>query len=123
MAFPNAVAGWVDPLTGEPYPPGARVHPTQLYELAQSLIVFAILWMLRRRPHPPGAIFYLYLVLAGSMRFIVEFWRVNAVVGAGLTEYQWMSPILVAIGIFSTVWQANGLLFSHSLMSRRRDAN
>jgi phosphatidylglycerol---prolipoprotein diacylglyceryl transferase len=98
MAFPSAVAGWVDPLTGEPYPPGARVHPTQLYELVQSLIVFAILWMVRKRPHPPGAIFSLYLILAGSMRFIVEFLRVNPIVGAGLTEYQWMSVALIIVG-------------------------
>ena len=43
-------------------------------------------------------IFYLYLILAGSMRFIVEFWRVNPVVGAGLTEYQWMSLTLIVVG-------------------------
>jgi len=86
MAFPNAMAGWVDPLTGVPYPPGVRVHPTQLYELVQSLIVFAILWMVRKTPHPPGAILYIYLILAGSTRFIVEFWRVNPVMGAGLTD-------------------------------------
>jgi phosphatidylglycerol---prolipoprotein diacylglyceryl transferase len=122
MAFPNAVAGWVDPLTGVPYPRGVRVHPTQLYEFVQSLIVFAILWWVRKRSHPPGVIFYLYLILAGSMRFIVEFWRVNPVVGTGLTEYQWMSAILIAIGIFSTIWQSSGL-FSHSLLNRRRDAN
>ena len=122
MAFPNAVAGWVDPLTGEPYPQGARVHPTQLYELAQSLILFAILWMIRKRRHPSGAMLYLYLILAGSMRFIVEFWRVNPVVGAGLTEYQWMSGILVTVGICAAVWQPNGF-FSHRLTSQRRDAN
>jgi phosphatidylglycerol:prolipoprotein diacylglycerol transferase len=98
MAFPNAVAGWVDPLTGVPYPPGVRVHPTQLYELVQSLIVFAILWSLRKRPHAPGMIFYLYLILAGSMRLLVEFWRVNPVVGASLTEYQWMSLMLIFVG-------------------------
>ena len=60
MSFPNAVAGWVDPLTGLPYSPGVRVHPTQLYELVQSLIVFAILWSLRTRKYPSGdAIFSL----------------------------------------------------------------
>ena len=122
MAFPNAIAGWVDPLTGSPYAPGVRVHPTQIYELVQSLIVFAILWMVRKRPHPLGAIFYLYLILAGSMRFIVEFWRVNPVVAAGLTEYQWMSAVLVAIGIVATFWQSNGL-FSHRFMNPRSDAN
>jgi phosphatidylglycerol---prolipoprotein diacylglyceryl transferase len=106
MAFPDAVAGWADPLTGLPYPPGVRVHPTQLYELIQSLFVFAILWTLRKTNHRRGTIFYLYLILAGSMRFIVEFWRVNPVVGLGMTEYQWMSLILAVTGA--------GLLYGNS---------
>jgi len=50
-------------------------------------------------------IFYLYLILAGSMRFIVEFWRANPVVGVGLTEYHWMSLTLIFVGA--------GLLFFH----------
>ncbi len=103
MAFPNAVAGWADPLTGLPYPLGVRVHPTQLYEVIQSLFVFSILWVLRKRPHPPGTTFYLYLVLAGSMRFIVEFWRANPIVGLGMTEYQWISLASVILGI-SLFW-------------------
>jgi phosphatidylglycerol:prolipoprotein diacylglycerol transferase len=98
MAFPNAIAGWVDPITGLPYPPGVKVHPTQLYELVQSLFVFAVLWVLRKRRYPDGTIFWLYLVLAGSMRFIVEFWRANPIVGLGMTEYQWISLALVVIG-------------------------
>ncbi len=98
MAFPDAVAGWADPVTGVPYPPGVRVHPTQLYELIQSLLVFAILWALRKRNYPPGTVFFLYLVLAGSMRFIVEFWRANPIVGLGLTEYQWISLVLIILG-------------------------
>lgn len=98
MAFPDAVAGWVDPLTRMPYPTGVRVHPTQLYELIQSLIVFGILWQFRKRAYRPGAVFALYLILAGAMRFLVEFWRVNPIVGAGLTEYQWMSAVLVGLG-------------------------
>jgi phosphatidylglycerol---prolipoprotein diacylglyceryl transferase len=98
MAFPNAIAGWVDPLTGLPYPAGVRVHPTQLYELVQSLIVFGILWSLRKRSLRPGVMFWSYLILAGSMRFIVEFWRANPIVGLGMTEYQWISLPLVMVG-------------------------
>jgi phosphatidylglycerol---prolipoprotein diacylglyceryl transferase len=99
MAFPAAVAGWADPVTGVPYPPGARVHPTQLYELVQSLVVFVILWSIRKRNYPSGMFFYLYLVLTGSMRFIVEFWRANPTVGLAMTEYQWISLVLVILGI------------------------
>ena len=71
--FLFAMAGWADPLTGVPYPPGVRVYPTQLYELVQSVFVFAILWILRKKSYPHGTIFYIYLVLAGAMRFLVEF--------------------------------------------------
>src|SRR5205807_10452933 len=98
MAVPDATAGWADPLTGMPYPLGVRVHPTQLYELVQSLFVFAILCILRKKSYPHGTIFYIYLVLAGSMRFIVEFWRANPIVGLGMTEYQWISLALISIG-------------------------
>jgi phosphatidylglycerol:prolipoprotein diacylglycerol transferase len=99
MAFPNAVAGWVDPLTGVPYPQGVRVHPTPIYETIQSLLVFGILWSLRKKSYPNGTIFWLYLILAGSMRFLVEFWRANPVVGLGMTEYQWISLAVVALGL------------------------
>jgi phosphatidylglycerol:prolipoprotein diacylglycerol transferase len=120
MAFPNAVAGWVDPLTGVPYPPGARVHPTQLYELIQSLIVFGILWTVRERALPPGAVFRLYLILAGLMRFVVEFWRVNPVIAGGLTEYQWMSTVLVLLGLWTLIWQSPfSQLVSHGDANRR----
>ena len=100
MAFPNAIFGWVDPLTGLPYPPGAKVHPTQLYELIQSLIVFGILWSVRKKGYPVGALFWLYLILAGSMRFMVEFWRANPLVGLAMTEYQWISIVLAALGLW-----------------------
>jgi phosphatidylglycerol:prolipoprotein diacylglycerol transferase len=105
MAFPNAVAGWVDPLTGVPYPPGVRVHPTQLYELVLSLFVFGVLWILRKRRYPHGTIFWLYLFLAGSMRFFVEFWRANPVAGLGMTEYQWISLAVVALGLLQVLRQ------------------
>jgi phosphatidylglycerol:prolipoprotein diacylglycerol transferase len=98
MAFPNAVAGWADPLTGVPYPPGVRVHPTPIYETILSLLVFGILWSLRKKGYPGGAIFWLYLILAGSMRFLVEFLRVNPVIALGMTEYQWISFMLVLLG-------------------------
>ena len=100
VAFTSAIFGWVDPLTGVPYPPGVKVHPTQIYELIQSLVVFGILWPLRKNGYPDGKIFWFYLTLAGSMRFLVEFWRANPVVGFGMTEYQWISIGLVALGLW-----------------------
>ena len=51
------------------------VHPTQLYETAMGLVMFAILWRLRDHKHAQGWLFGLYCVLQGTERFIVEFFR------------------------------------------------
>ena len=91
MAYPNAIVGW-------PYPPGVGVHPTPIYEFIESLVIFGILWPLRKQGFVPGTIFWLYLVLGGLARFIVEFWRLNPVVGWGMTEAQWFSLILALLG-------------------------
>jgi phosphatidylglycerol:prolipoprotein diacylglycerol transferase len=98
VAYTNAIVGWVDPNTGIPYPPGVRVHPTPIYEFLQGVLVFAILWALRKKNLASGTLAWLYLILAGLMRFIVEFWRINPQVGFGLSEAQWFSLLLMALG-------------------------
>jgi phosphatidylglycerol---prolipoprotein diacylglyceryl transferase len=98
VAYTNAIFGWVHPLTGVPYPPGVKVHPTPIYEFIQALIVFGILWPLRKKGYPDGTMFWLYLILSGVMRFVVEFWRVNPAIALGLTEAQWFSVILFIAG-------------------------
>ncbi len=100
VAYTNAIIGWVNPLTGVPYPPGVGVHPTPIYELMESLVIFGILWPLRKRAYPAGTIFWLYLILSGLARFVVEFWRVNPVVGLGMTEAQWFSVGLAVVGLW-----------------------
>jgi len=99
VAYTNAIIGWVHPLSGVPYPPGVRVHPTPIYEFLESLLIFGILLGLRNKPLPSGTIAWLYLVLAGLARFVVEFWRVNPEVAFGLTEAQWFSVVLMIIGL------------------------
>ncbi|MFQ5658504.1 MAG: prolipoprotein diacylglyceryl transferase [Candidatus Methylomirabilales bacterium] len=114
VAYTHAIIGWVNPLTGVPYGPGVRVHPTPIYELIQSLIVFGILWALRKKGYADGGIFWLYLVLAGLARFTVEFWRVNPILGFGMTEAQWFSLPLTLLGAFLFSYQA------FHMTSRRR---
>ncbi|HEY7168371.1 MAG TPA: prolipoprotein diacylglyceryl transferase family protein [Candidatus Binatia bacterium] len=99
VAYTHAIIGWVDPLTGIPYGPGVRVHPTPIYEFLESVLIFAILWSLRKRPYPAGAIFWLYLFLAGLARFVVEFWRINPPLALGLSEAQWFSIFMMIVGL------------------------
>ena len=107
VAYTDAIIGWVDPNTGLPYPPGARVHPTPIYEFLQSAIIFAILWKLRKSGHPPGAMFWLYLVLAGLARALVEIWRINPPVALGMSEAQWFGLVLAAIGLWQLLRTRN----------------
>src|SRR3954447_16267217 len=52
-----------------------KVHPTQLYESAAAVVMFAILLTLARRPHLRGRVFGAFLVLMGIERFLVEIVR------------------------------------------------
>jgi len=103
VAYTNAVIGWVDPSTGIPYPPGVRVHPTPIYEFLESVLIFGILWVLRKKEYAPGTLFWLYLALSGLARLAVEFWRLNPVVGLGLTEAQWFGGAMIFVGLWQLV--------------------
>lgn len=51
-------------------------HPSQIYEfLLEGVVLFSILWSLRRRPWPPGRLFAFFLILYGLFRCFVEFFR------------------------------------------------
>lgn len=107
VAYTHAIIGWVNPVTGIPYPPGVRVHPTPIYELIESLIIFAVLWRLRKGDYSPGTLFWIYLILAGSARFVVEFWRINPAIGLGMTESQWFSIAFVIAGMWQLMRSAS----------------
>lgn len=79
-------------------------HPSQLYEaLLEGVGLFALLWALRRRPHPRGAMLALYLVGYGTARFLVEFFREpDAHIGytwGGLTRGQLLCAGMIAAGL------------------------
>lgn len=99
VAYTNAIVGWANPYTGVPYPPGVRVHPTPIYEFIQGIVIFSILWSLRKKNYAPGTLAWLYLILAGLARFTVEFWRINPDLGWGLSEAQWFSLVIIALGL------------------------
>jgi phosphatidylglycerol:prolipoprotein diacylglycerol transferase len=91
MAYPNGTV----PTTEE-------VHPTPVYETLTMALVTWFLWRMRHRV-PPGALFALWLLLAGLERFLVEFLRRNERVAAGLTVAQFISLAMIVGGV---VWLA-----------------
>jgi len=87
---------------GMAYPDGTEstleeVHPTPVFETVAMGLAALVLWNLRDRV-PAGALFALYLVLAGVERFLIEFIRRNDAVLAGLTPAQLISLAMAAAG-------------------------
>lgn len=86
MAYPNGTE-----------PIDTPVHPTPIYETLAMGVVALVLWR-RRERFAPGILFAIYLVLAGTERFLVELIRRNDAVVAGLTTAQLLSLAMVAAG-------------------------
>ena len=60
------------------FPAGGPIprHPTQLYEaLAEGLLLFIIMWSLRKKPFKDGMMVGFFLIFYGILRFIIEFFK------------------------------------------------
>jgi len=83
-----------------PTAPGVLVHPAPVYE---SLAAFFICWLLLNRSEAfswkPGSLFGLYLILMSIERFLVEIIRIEPLVGAGLTQAQWIAIFISLFGL------------------------
>src|SRR5687768_4380589 len=80
-------------------PTTVRVHPTQLYEAAALAVVAWLLIRWRRRGMADAEVLGRYLVLAGSIRFAIEFIRVNLRILGPLTLAHVLALSLVVVGI------------------------
>jgi len=91
---------------GAPVDPGIpdsqvlAVHPTQLYETGISLVVFLLLWRLRRHPHKQGWLFGVWLAAAGIERLIIEVFRAKDDRFLGpFTLAQAISVLVIGVGV------------------------
>lgn len=87
-------------------------HPTQLYSAAAALTIFLILFLMRRKIYPNGVIFAWFLILIGSYRFVVEFFRVRIYLLGIISLAQLISIALVFTGLIFLViilkkWRVN----------------
>lgn len=66
-------------------------HPSQLYQFAiEGVIVFGILWWFTSKPRPRCASSGMFMILYGTGRFMVEFFR-EPDAHMGFVAFQWMS--------------------------------
>ena len=114
--FPNNVinAGvYIEGCTGRfcsvlPQP----VWPTALYEVIMCIILFSVLWIIRKRIKIAGLLFCIYLVMNGIERFFIEKIRIN-------TEYNILGGITQA-EIISFFLIISGLIFSYFLVRKNK---
>jgi phosphatidylglycerol:prolipoprotein diacylglycerol transferase len=80
-------------------------HPSQLYEfLLEGVILFLVLWIYSAKPRPRWAVSGLFLLLYGSFRFLIEFWRVpdeqiGYLLWGWVTEGQVLSLPMILAGL------------------------
>lgn len=71
--------------------PGLPVHPTQAYFVVWNLVVFGVVYALRKVRKPEGVSFLAYLMLYAAGDFVIRFWRVNDPFAGGLQQGQVIS--------------------------------
>lgn len=88
------------------------VYPTPVYETAMAILIFLLLWKLRKRIQIPGLLTAIYLILNGTERFLIEKIRVNNVFnlwGMNVTQAEVISVLLITTGISLLIY----LSYSH----------
>jgi len=88
-------------------PTDVRVHPTQLYEMFALFVVAWLLIRWRRRGVADAIVLGRYLVLAGAIRFAIEFIRVNARILGPFTLAHLVSLGLMVAGLVLLTWSRN----------------
>lgn len=94
----------VDPELVQRFGQVVPVHPTQLYEIAMSTLIFLILWKMRGHSRSGGWLWWVWMILAGCERFIVEFVRVKDDRFLGpLTIAQVLSLGMITLGVWGVM--------------------
>ncbi len=78
------------------------VFPTPVYETTTCLILFSVLWFLRKRIKIPGILFSIYLIFNGFERFFIEKIRINTtyhIFNSEITQAEIISVVLILFGI------------------------
>ena len=88
-----------DPIGGAPV--GVPVFPIQLVEAACNIVVFVILMLYVGKKLKRGSVLFLYMILYGIERFVLEYFRYDEIRGIflGLSTSQWISIAMVIIGV------------------------
>ena len=94
------------------------VYPTALYEIIICLILFFILWGIRKKVTIPGYLFGIYLIFNGLERFCIEKIRINTkyeFLPFQPTQAELISSLLVVTGVLLILKSRNNSIKKKSL--------
>jgi len=74
-------------------------HPAQLYESIGMFFTFGLLYKWRNKKYKPGFMFWMFVVLYGGIRFVIEFWKVDENYFLGFPVGQWLSLVMLVVGL------------------------
>lgn len=80
------------------------VHPTQIYEVIAGFAIFAFLMNYRKKKQFAGQVFFVYMILMGTERFLIEFIRTNNRYILGLSGAQIIALLLISSGAYLLYW-------------------
>ncbi len=83
---------------------GIPTHPYPVYDMVLNLVVFAIIWPLRRRNLPSGALFAITAALYAVGRFAISYTRQEQVWFLGLQEAQVFSLVVLIASAVALIW-------------------
>lgn len=79
-------------------PTSVPVHPTQIYEAVALVPIAWVLFHWRKQRRPDTFVLGAYLILAGTIRFLIEFLRVNVRVIGPFSVAHLASLVAIAAG-------------------------
>jgi prolipoprotein diacylglyceryltransferase len=82
------------------------VFPTPLYEAIVCICLFGVLWSIRKMIDTPGVFFFIYLLLNGIERFLIEKIRVNTtyeIFKNSITQAELISFTLIVFSVIALI--------------------
>jgi phosphatidylglycerol:prolipoprotein diacylglycerol transferase len=83
---------------------GVYYVPTPVLEIIVNLAIFGVLWKLRTRRLPDGALFLVYLLLYSTGRSVVTHWSAYQTIALGLNQAQLISLAGLVLGLPALVY-------------------
>ncbi len=84
---------------GSPANGEGPMHPVIVYEMALDAFIGIVTYFLIGKIRPDGSVFFMYLLMYGLGRFVIQFMRRDAVWFAGLQQAHLLALLLVVIAL------------------------